>query len=81
MIGKYHLVRTIGEGTFAKIKLAINTINGEKVAIKIIDKHMIKQNNLIYQVSQVNSLLLSLFSGISYRLKELFNRLKEKYGQ
>ncbi|XP_009759144.1 CBL-interacting serine/threonine-protein kinase 21-like isoform X3 [Nicotiana tabacum] len=52
MIGKYHLVRTIGEGTFAKIKLAINTINGEKVAIKIIDKHMIKQNNLIYQVKR-----------------------------
>ncbi|OIS96794.1 PREDICTED: CBL-interacting serine/threonine-protein kinase 21 [Nicotiana attenuata] len=52
MIGKYQLVRTIGEGTFAKVKLAINTINGEKVAIKIIDKHMIKQNNLICQVKR-----------------------------
>nr|XP_016439495.1 PREDICTED: CBL-interacting serine/threonine-protein kinase 21-like [Nicotiana tabacum] len=52
MIGKYQLVRTIGEGTFAKVKLAINTINGEKVAIKIIDKHMIKQNNLVCQVKR-----------------------------
>ncbi|RVW79728.1 CBL-interacting serine/threonine-protein kinase 21 [Vitis vinifera] len=37
-IGKYQLSRTIGEGTFAKVKLAVNTENGQYVAIKIIDK-------------------------------------------
>ncbi|CAL5375137.1 unnamed protein product [Camellia sinensis] len=51
-IGKYQLSRTIGEGTFAKVKLATNTENGQHVAIKIIDKHMVIENNLIYQVQR-----------------------------
>ncbi|KAL4397674.1 hypothetical protein AHAS_Ahas01G0215500 [Arachis hypogaea] len=42
-IGKYRLGRTIGEGTFSKVKLAVNGDNGEKVAIKVIDKHMVKR--------------------------------------
>ncbi|KAK6942409.1 NAF domain, partial [Dillenia turbinata] len=50
-IGKYQLSRTIGEGTFAKVKLATNGGNGQQVAIKIIDKHMIMQNNLKYQAN------------------------------
>ncbi|KAF7838065.1 CBL-interacting serine/threonine-protein kinase 21 [Senna tora] len=39
-IGKYQLGRTIGEGNFAKVKLAVNEHNGQYVAIKIIDKKM-----------------------------------------
>ena len=49
-VGKYQLSWTIGEGTFAKVKLAKNTTNGQNVAIKIIDKQMIIANNLMYQV-------------------------------
>ncbi|XAR66675.1 Non-specific serine/threonine protein kinase [Bertholletia excelsa] len=49
-VGKYHLGRTIGEGTFAKVKLAVNSENGQYVAIKIIDKHMVVENNLMCQV-------------------------------
>ncbi|KHG25492.1 CBL-interacting serine/threonine-protein kinase 21 [Gossypium arboreum] len=41
-IGKYQLGRTIGEGTFAKVKLAVDTTNGHHVAIKIIDKAMVQ---------------------------------------
>ncbi|KAL8161054.1 hypothetical protein V2J09_012543 [Rumex salicifolius] len=37
--GKYQLGPVIGEGTFAKV-VAKNTINGQQVAIKIIDKIM-----------------------------------------
>ncbi|KAK3020379.1 hypothetical protein RJ639_047244, partial [Escallonia herrerae] len=50
-IGKYQLSRTIGEGTFAKVKLAVNTVNGQQVAIKMIDKQMIIENNLISQAN------------------------------
>lgn len=50
-IGKYQIGRTIGEGTFAKVKLAVNTENGQYVAIKIIDKHMVVENNLTNQVN------------------------------
>ncbi|XP_021277632.1 CBL-interacting serine/threonine-protein kinase 21 [Herrania umbratica] len=51
-IGKYQLGRTIGEGTFAKVKLAVDTTNGHHVAIKIIDKTMVMESNLKYQVQR-----------------------------
>ncbi|RZB55578.1 CBL-interacting serine/threonine-protein kinase 21 isoform X1 [Glycine soja] len=51
-IGKYQLGRTIGEGTFSKVKLAVNGNNGQKVAIKVIDKHMVLENNLKNQVKR-----------------------------
>uniref|UniRef100_A0A5B7A263 non-specific serine/threonine protein kinase n=1 Tax=Davidia involucrata TaxID=16924 RepID=A0A5B7A263_DAVIN len=51
-IGKYQLGRTIGEGSFAKVKLAVNTVNGQYVAIKIIDKQMVKENNLVSQIQR-----------------------------
>ncbi|MED6191579.1 CBL-interacting serine/threonine-protein kinase 21 [Stylosanthes scabra] len=51
-IGKYRLGRTIGEGTFSKVKLAVNADNGDKVAIKVIDKHMVMENNLKNQVKR-----------------------------
>ncbi|XP_058224780.1 CBL-interacting serine/threonine-protein kinase 21-like isoform X4 [Rhododendron vialii] len=51
-IGKYQLIRTIGEGMFAKVKLAVNTDNGQYVAIKIIDKQMVVKRNLMYQVKR-----------------------------
>ncbi|KAJ8750757.1 hypothetical protein K2173_015938 [Erythroxylum novogranatense] len=51
-IGKYQLGRTIGEGTFAKVKLAMDTTNGHHVAIKIIDKNMVMESNLKNQVQR-----------------------------
>jgi serine/threonine protein kinase len=33
--------RTLGEGTFGKVKLGIHTITKEKVAIKILEKDKI----------------------------------------
>ncbi|KAK2358834.1 CBL-interacting protein kinase [Trifolium repens] len=58
-IGKYRVSRTIGEGTFSKVKLAFNSNNGEKVAIKVIDKQMVLKNNLKYQVqSEIRTMKL-----------------------
>lgn len=48
-IGKYQLGRTIGEGTFARVKLALDSTNGKYVAIKILDKHMVVETNLMNQ--------------------------------
>ena len=39
MIGNYLVQKTIGEGTFSKVKLAIHLPTNEKVAIKILDKY------------------------------------------
>ncbi|KAJ3679218.1 hypothetical protein LUZ60_017229 [Juncus effusus] len=49
-VGKYRIGRTIGEGTFAKVKLALNVETRENVAIKIIDKNMVRKKNLNDQV-------------------------------
>ncbi|KAF4359735.1 hypothetical protein F8388_008297 [Cannabis sativa] len=35
MIGKYEIGRTIGEGTFAKVKLGVDSTTGEYVALKV----------------------------------------------
>nr|XP_018674134.1 PREDICTED: CBL-interacting serine/threonine-protein kinase 21 isoform X1 [Musa acuminata subsp. malaccensis] len=51
-IGKYHLKRTIGEGTFAKVKLGVDRETNANVAVKIIDKAMVVQNKLMYQVKR-----------------------------
>lgn len=51
-VGKYELGRTLGEGTFAKVKLAVNKETGEEVAIKILDKEKIYQQNMNDQIKK-----------------------------
>ena len=41
-LSNYKYIKTIGEGTFGKVKLAIHILTGEKVAIKILQKNLIK---------------------------------------
>ena len=38
IIGDYLIKQKIGEGTFSKVKLGVNMFTGQKVAIKILDK-------------------------------------------
>nr|XP_058947558.1 MAP/microtubule affinity-regulating kinase 3-like isoform X5 [Pocillopora verrucosa] len=45
-IGKYRLIKTIGKGNFAKVKLAKHVPTGKEVAIKIIDKTQLNPNSL-----------------------------------
>ncbi|GAB7350012.1 hypothetical protein MBLNU459_g0687t1 [Dothideomycetes sp. NU459] len=35
-LGQYEIVRTLGEGSFGKVKLAVHKVSGQKVALKII---------------------------------------------
>ncbi|GFT45651.1 hypothetical protein NPIL_362642 [Nephila pilipes] len=45
-VGFYHLEKTIGKGNFAVVKLATHIITKTKVAIKIIDKTHLDEDNL-----------------------------------
>ncbi|KAJ8309427.1 hypothetical protein KUTeg_014301 [Tegillarca granosa] len=45
-IGKYRLIKTIGKGNFAKVKLAKHVPTGREVAIKIIDKTQLNPSTL-----------------------------------
>ncbi|XP_040376239.1 CBL-interacting serine/threonine-protein kinase 21 isoform X2 [Oryza brachyantha] len=51
-IGRYRVGRTIGAGTFAKVRLAVDGDTGATVAVKVIDKRMVLRNNLMYQVKR-----------------------------
>nr|CAD1817350.1 unnamed protein product [Ananas comosus var. bracteatus] len=51
-VGKYELGRTIGEGTFAKVKFARNTETGEPVAIKILDKEKVLKHKMVEQIKR-----------------------------
>ncbi|XP_058107501.1 CBL-interacting protein kinase 32-like isoform X1 [Magnolia sinica] len=51
-VGKYEVGRTIGEGTFAKVKFAKNSETGEPVAIKILDKEKVLKHKMVEQIKR-----------------------------
>nr|CAH8824174.1 unnamed protein product [Trichobilharzia regenti] len=58
-IGKYKIIRTIGQGNFAKVKLAIHLLTGREVAIKMIDKIKMFKNyrdKLLREVKVIKSI-------------------------
>ena len=51
-IGNYLIKKTLGKGTFAKVKLAIHLPSKEKVAIKIIEKNRLKEEDDITRLKR-----------------------------
>jgi serine/threonine protein kinase len=49
-VGKYELGKTIGEGSFAKVKVAKNVETGDVVAIKILDREQVLRHKMVEQV-------------------------------
>lgn len=56
-VGKYELGRTLGEGTFGKVKYAVNTETNEAVAIKVLDKEKIQKQNMGNQIKKEISIM------------------------
>nr|XP_027066990.1 CBL-interacting serine/threonine-protein kinase 24-like isoform X1 [Coffea arabica] len=56
-LGKYELGRTIGEGTFAKVKFAQNTETGESVAVKVLAKSTILKHKMVDQIKREISIM------------------------
>lgn len=52
LVGKYEVGKTIGEGTFAKVKFARNTENNEPVALKILDKEKVLKHKMAEQIKR-----------------------------
>ena len=48
----YELKKTIGEGTFGKVKLGIHRYTNETVAIKILEKHRIVDESDVERVTR-----------------------------
>ncbi|KAA0157323.1 hypothetical protein FNF27_06148 [Cafeteria roenbergensis] len=56
-VGKYEIGKTLGEGTFGKVKWAVDTETNQKVAIKILDKEKIQRQNMGAQIKKEISIM------------------------
>lgn len=56
-VGKYEVGRTVGEGTFAKVKFAQNLETGESVAIKVLAKSTILKHKMVDQIKREISIM------------------------
>jgi carbon catabolite-derepressing protein kinase len=46
-LGQYTVVRTLGEGSFGKVKLATHQVSGQKVALKIINRKKLVTRDMV----------------------------------
>lgn len=56
-IGNYQIVKTLGEGSFGKVKLAYHITTGQKVALKIINKKLLAKSDMKGRVEREISYL------------------------
>ena len=58
IIGDYIVKKTLGKGTFSKVKLGIHKVTNQKVAIKILEKddleRIIREMDIIRQLKHPN---------------------------
>ena len=57
-IGDYLIKRTIGRGTFSKVKLAINKTTSQKVAIKILEKSKIVESDDLKRIAREMAIII-----------------------
>ncbi|XP_042494598.1 CBL-interacting serine/threonine-protein kinase 8-like isoform X2 [Macadamia integrifolia] len=70
-VGKYEVGRTIGEGTFAKVKFAQNTETGESVAMKVLDRSTIIKHKMVDQIKREISIMKLVRHPYVVRLREV----------
>lgn len=56
-IGKYQIIKTLGEGSFGKVKLAQHLTTGQKVALKIINRKTLAKSDMQGRVEREISYL------------------------
>ncbi|XP_022760789.1 CBL-interacting serine/threonine-protein kinase 1-like isoform X6 [Durio zibethinus] len=79
-LGNYELGRTLGEGNFAKVKLAKNLHSGLLFAVKILDKSKLIQLNITDQIKREIATSKLLKHPNVVRLHELENVLVDAKG-
>ncbi|KAI9797573.1 MAG: Protein kinase [Candelina submexicana] len=51
-LGQYTIVKTLGEGSFGKVKLAVHQVSGQKVALKIISRRKLMNRDMAGRVER-----------------------------
>ncbi|KND03562.1 CAMK/CAMKL/MARK protein kinase [Spizellomyces punctatus DAOM BR117] len=78
-IGNYDFIRTIGEGSFAKVKLAVHRLLGEKVAIKVIDKQTLPDSYSVAHLHREAQIMRMLDHPNIVQLIEVMETKRELY--
>ena len=71
-IGNYIIKKTLGKGTFAKVKLAIQLPKKNKVAIKIIEKRRLKEEDDIIRLKREFEMLIQFNNPNVISVTEIF---------
>lgn len=75
---KYIIIKTIGKGSFGKVKEALHVQSGEKIAIKILDKTRLTNENDITRVKREISILSKVDHPNIIKLYEVFNMINQE---
>ena len=51
-LGHYIIIKTLGEGSFGKVKLAVHQLSGQKVALKIISRRKLVNRDMAGRVER-----------------------------
>jgi carbon catabolite-derepressing protein kinase len=51
-LGQYDIIKTLGEGSFGKVKLATHHSTGQKVALKIINRKKLKTRDMAGRIER-----------------------------
>lgn len=79
IVGNYKMEKTIGEGTFGKVKLAVHIPTGEQVAIKILEKSKIHDQEELERVEKEIKYLKMLNHPNIIQIYEIIENSKNFY--
>ena len=77
-IANYTITKTLGKGTFGKVRIATHNATGEKVAVKILEKELIRDPSDIERISREIKILKKVYHPFIitlYEIVETENRL------
>eukprot|EP00826_Nyctotherus_ovalis_P049724 TRINITY_DN6028_c0_g1_i8.p1 TRINITY_DN6028_c0_g1~~TRINITY_DN6028_c0_g1_i8.p1 ORF type:complete len:580 (+),score=128.01 TRINITY_DN6028_c0_g1_i8:153-1892(+) len=78
-LGHYVLGKTIGEGTFGKVKVGTHVLTGEKVAVKILEKDRVVDTSDVERVSREIHILSIVRHPNIIQLFEIVETAKQLY--
>ncbi|XP_059651184.1 CBL-interacting serine/threonine-protein kinase 9 isoform X3 [Cornus florida] len=77
-VGKYEIGKTLGEGSFAKVKFAKNIDTGDSFAIKIIDRDRVLRHKMVEQIKrEIGTMKLIKHPNVVQLFEAKHGKLKE----
>lgn len=78
-VEKYQLGKTLGRGTFSKVKYAIDTTTNKAYAVKIVDRKMIRKENMEAQLKREIAIMKILKQDHVVGMREVLQSSKHIY--